>query len=449
MENKIVMLPVDKLCPHPDNPRKQLGDVTELADSIKKSGILQNLTVVPFVSKVNPNFNGTGMYTVVIGHRRLAAAKLAGLTEVPCAISDMDYKEQLSTMLVENMHRSDLSIYEQAKGFQMMLDLGETQASIAEKTGFSEATVCRRIKLASLDEELFKASANRNVTFDEYMKLDKIADEAVKKNLLRVIGTSEFERQYKNALDNQKTKMRRQKIKDVLNEFATKIDEAGPEYTVYKSFSDYISAEDIKIPENEGETEYFWSMTSWGYFYIYTKKTQEQLDSAEAEQRIRDNAVKERQERIKMLDELTKDAYESRCEFVKNLSKTIIKKNINIIIAHWIRKIALCSEYVEETDVIELFDLDVFENKHGQDDIDFNDVLMTVALSPEVALWKTLWLHYEDSTSHKYYLSWSGMHEQNYQLDEIYDLLCRLGYVMSKPEKELQDGTHPLFEKEK
>lgn len=72
---------------HPENPRKDLGDLTELANSIKESGIHQNLTVV----KKGKHFE---RYTCIIGHRRLAAAKLAGLTEVPCHVADMDYKTQ-------------------------------------------------------------------------------------------------------------------------------------------------------------------------------------------------------------------------------------------------------------------------------------------------------------------------------------------------------------------
>lgn len=68
----ITMIPRSKLEPHPDNPRKDLGDLTELAASIKRSGLLQNLTVVP--SPGNPE-----KYRVIIGHRRLAASEIAGL----------------------------------------------------------------------------------------------------------------------------------------------------------------------------------------------------------------------------------------------------------------------------------------------------------------------------------------------------------------------------------
>lgn len=97
----IINIETTKLQEHPDNPRKNIGDVTELAESIKARGILQNLTVVPADGD---------KYTIIIGHRRFAAAKQAGLTEVPCAVVDMDYKTQLSTMLLENMQRSDLTV---------------------------------------------------------------------------------------------------------------------------------------------------------------------------------------------------------------------------------------------------------------------------------------------------------------------------------------------------
>lgn len=144
----IEYISVKRIFPHPDNPRKDLGELTELAASIKTSGILQNLTVVPWFSETRAPVGDDSMdgcYRVVIGHRRLAAAKLAGISEVPCVISDMDRKTQAATMLLENMQRSDLTVYEQAQGFQMMIDLGETITGIAEKTGFSDTTVRRQI----------------------------------------------------------------------------------------------------------------------------------------------------------------------------------------------------------------------------------------------------------------------------------------------------------------
>lgn len=90
-EKHLTYIPVDQIYPHPDNPRKHLGDLGELSDSIKKNGIYQNLTVVPLKSKLKPNMKLNG-YTVIIGHRRLEAAKLAGLTEVPCVIAAVTRK---------------------------------------------------------------------------------------------------------------------------------------------------------------------------------------------------------------------------------------------------------------------------------------------------------------------------------------------------------------------
>lgn len=117
---------IEKLRIHPKNVRKSYNDIDELADSIKAQGILQNLTVVK-----NPEEDGT--YWVVIGNRRLTAARKAGIKTAPCFIAELTEKEQAEMMLLENMQRDDLTIYEQAQGFQMVLDLGETEDSLAER----------------------------------------------------------------------------------------------------------------------------------------------------------------------------------------------------------------------------------------------------------------------------------------------------------------------------
>lgn len=119
-----------RLHPHPDNPRKELGDLTELAASIKENGIFQNLTVIPghylnsreYIAKcVDEGGDAAAAaaawtpkavwssddYTIIIGHRRAAAAQQAGLFEVPCVVVEMDEREQLQTMMIENMQRRD------------------------------------------------------------------------------------------------------------------------------------------------------------------------------------------------------------------------------------------------------------------------------------------------------------------------------------------------------
>lgn len=150
-ESNIKMLPIEKLKPHPKNPRTDIGDIGELAASIKVSGILQNLTVVEH----------EGEYRVIIGHRRLAAAKSAGLKELPCVVVEMSEKEQIATMVAENMQRRDLTISQQVKGVQMLLDLGESLDGVSKATGLSKSTVRQRQQISSLGKSFRRCESQR------------------------------------------------------------------------------------------------------------------------------------------------------------------------------------------------------------------------------------------------------------------------------------------------
>lgn len=181
MREELTLIQLDHIHPHPDNPRKDLGDLTELADSIKKNGLLQNLTVVPIDGEPDE-------YTAIIGHRRCGAAKLAGLTEVPCKVVEgMSDKEQFATMMEENMQRNDLTITEQAQGFQMMIDLGETEESIAEKTGFSKTTIKRRLNIAKLDQkklQKIEKDEDFQLSLKDLYLLEKIEDVEARNKIL-------------------------------------------------------------------------------------------------------------------------------------------------------------------------------------------------------------------------------------------------------------------------
>lgn len=217
---RIIYIKTSDLYPHPDNPRKDLGDLTELADSIKAKGVMQNLTVVP---------RDGGGYTVIIGHRRCGAAKLAGLSELPCVISNMSAKEQLETMMLENMQRSDLTFYEQAKGFQMMFDFGESIEEIAQKTGISKTTVRNRMKLTRYDAELMKEAALRQPTMDQYMKLSEIEDEHIANECLRLIGTKNFDNEVAKAIRVQREKKEREILRDLFTRKCDKVLDASYE----------------------------------------------------------------------------------------------------------------------------------------------------------------------------------------------------------------------------
>lgn len=170
VKSGIVMLKRSQLHPHPDNPRKDLGDLEELKASIREHGIMQNLTVVPMDDELE-NFK------ILIGHRRFAASE-GILFELPCVIAEgLSDREQVGIMLCENMQRSDLTFLEQAHGFQMMMDLGETIETISDKTGFSEATVKHRLEIAKLKKKsIDMAMESFQPTISDYIELEKVKD---------------------------------------------------------------------------------------------------------------------------------------------------------------------------------------------------------------------------------------------------------------------------------
>ena len=207
--NKITMIPVEKLNHHPENPRKDLGDLTELADSIKLNGVMQNLTVVPadkmeFFSEGVKVDEDIESFYVVIGNRRMEAAKMAGLAELPCVISEMDHKTQVATMLMENMQRQDLTVYEQAQGFQMMMDLGFSAKEVSDKTGFSEKTVKDRIKLTKFNQKNFQEAVAKGATLMDMLEISKLKSKVAQAQVMAEAGTVDFRATLLRKLNEQK-----------------------------------------------------------------------------------------------------------------------------------------------------------------------------------------------------------------------------------------------------
>lgn len=451
----MVQLPVDQLYPHPDNPRKDVGDVTELAESIKANGVLQNLTVVP--NMVTGEITGDTWqrgYKVIIGHRRLAAAKLAGLKTLPCVVVNMSEREQLSTMLTENMQRSDLTVYEQAQGFQMMLDMGDTVEDIAEKSGFSTTTVRRRVKLLDLDKDKFKKSEERGVSLFDYMELDKLKSTERKNEMLEYIGTENFRFQLKKALQEEEAEERRAKWIDVLNAFATQVGSR----TGYRTVKSWYTSNDPNIdrPEDADTIEYFFHIEKWGYIALMVKdapNVESPEEAAKKQEEQRKQAQKAACE--KALSEATARAYELRAEFVASVSATAVKKCMADIIALW-----AYAEYWDETGWLNEEEVEratgaltVELESEEDDDSDacftLQHVMDAVQKSPEKVLLRMVYERLGDSKSegyfHSYWNSYDMKHEENEKLDRIYALLEKLGYEMSDDEKALQNGTHELF----
>lgn len=137
---KILYLPVEAIYPNPSQPRKifDSGGLQELAASIRTYGILQPLTVR----------RRSGEYELVAGERRLRAAKIAGLTEVPCILLTVDEEQSGMVALVENLQRRDLDYIEEAQGLaRLMRQYGLNQEQAAARVGKSQSAVANKLRL--------------------------------------------------------------------------------------------------------------------------------------------------------------------------------------------------------------------------------------------------------------------------------------------------------------
>lgn len=183
--NEIKLINPSLIDPHPDNPRKNIGDVTDLAASIKANGLLSPLSVVP---------NGS-RFRVIAGHRRLMACKQAGTGAVPCFVLDLDPLQQLEAMVTENCQREQLTVLEEADAIQGMLDLGATTANVAHRLGRSSDYVRDRAKAASIDNEI-RASRDDfgQISIGQLVAIARYDGRPdLQKRLAQAAGTSNFD----------------------------------------------------------------------------------------------------------------------------------------------------------------------------------------------------------------------------------------------------------------
>lgn len=135
------------IAPNPEQPRREIGDLTELSNSIREKGVLEPLLVKP-----DPR---TGTYMIIAGERRWRASRLAGLNEVPCIELDLDEKGVAEIALIENLQRKDLTIWEEADGLAALKEkFGYTQDEIAQKISKGRSAVNELMTIASLPQEI-------------------------------------------------------------------------------------------------------------------------------------------------------------------------------------------------------------------------------------------------------------------------------------------------------
>ncbi|MGL5255234.1 MAG: ParB/RepB/Spo0J family partition protein [Brevinema sp.] len=144
IKGSVHTISVDKVIPSRNQPRKSFdpADLSELANSITRHGIIQPLVVSDL---------GNGQYELIAGERRLRASKLAGLTEVPVIFREFPEKDRLAIALIENIQRSDLNAVEIAEAYKEIMDrLGATQEDISSLVGKSRAAVANTLRILKL-----------------------------------------------------------------------------------------------------------------------------------------------------------------------------------------------------------------------------------------------------------------------------------------------------------
>lgn len=178
---RVVFLPFRSIRPNPAQPRKFFREeaLTELADSIRQHGILQPLTV----RRVNGN------YELIAGERRLRAAQMAGLTEIPCIVMSMDERESGMAAMIENLQRQDLDFIEEAQGIsRLMQDWSMSQEQAARLLGKSQSAVANKLRLLRHSDPVLELLRQNALTERHARALLKLPTETSKLAAIAVIA---------------------------------------------------------------------------------------------------------------------------------------------------------------------------------------------------------------------------------------------------------------------
>ncbi len=142
---RIRMIPLTQLDPNPHQARSELGNISELMESIKSKGVLEPILVR---SKGN-------RFEIIAGERRFVSCKNIGLKEVPCIEMDVEENEAMEIALIENLQRKDLDLFEEADGLQSLIDLyAYNHQQVSEKIGKARSTITEILSITHIPEEV-------------------------------------------------------------------------------------------------------------------------------------------------------------------------------------------------------------------------------------------------------------------------------------------------------
>ena len=164
------MIPIEEIEANPDQPRQEIGDLSELIASVREKGILEPLIVRP----------RGGRFQIIAGERRYRAALEVGLDELPCVIRETSDAETMELALIENLQRKDLTPFEEADGLKALAEVyGYTHQAMAEKLGKRRSSVTEIFSLTAMP--------------DEVRQLCRLADIDSKSLLLQIVRQGDAE----------------------------------------------------------------------------------------------------------------------------------------------------------------------------------------------------------------------------------------------------------------
>ena len=173
------MIPVDQIRPNPEQPRKALGDLRELTESIREKGVLEPL-LVRFMPRED-------CYYIISGERRYHASRAAGLREVPCIEKMADDAETLEIALIENIQRKDLTPFEEADGLQRLAEQFDyTHDDVAKKIGRARSSVSETLSLRLIPEALRKKCVDGGILSKSLLL--QIAKQPTEKKMLEMFA---------------------------------------------------------------------------------------------------------------------------------------------------------------------------------------------------------------------------------------------------------------------
>jgi len=204
--NVVLQVPTENIRANPHQPRKEFNKdrLEELAESISNHGLIQPITV---------RYIGERKFELISGERRLRAAKLAQMKEIPAYVREADDEQVIAFALVENIQREELNPIEIALGYQRLIEeCGYTQGEVAEKVGKNRSTVTNMLRLLNLPPYIQAALRNRQIKMGHARALINIKSAEVQKKLLKKTISQEYSvRQLEKAVRRHRKKQEKPK----------------------------------------------------------------------------------------------------------------------------------------------------------------------------------------------------------------------------------------------